>query len=371
MADHPPRRRLRTIIAVSAAGFAAAGALPAAAASHSSPVATPASVTGIVAAYSAANNHANVTENAAVQAADEVGTALTVDDVGFVTNQRAGIRYEGAGAQKYVPFSLAPFESSVPEQSTYPVSLLVASHTVTAKGSPSGGACGSADQLSVFERTGASAPWRVALYAYLNKGFPTFTRNSHGFAEPVATGDLEYAPGSIEADVARALQHYAVTGALPQNLTAQDLSGSKICWSLGDPRSIQKAEEKQRIATSFTYLPYSRGDVHVAATAGHGAVVTFSVKMVTTFQANSPAGYVTFSSTHGDPGSYLLAAGNYTAATFPSVCMLVASDPKRGGAAPAAGSIPKLIGGSCSPLLATGIPFKPAPPPIKAVLRLR
>jgi hypothetical protein len=334
-------------------------------------VASPSSVAGIVAAYSAANNHANVTESAAVQARDEVGTAVTVDDVGFVTNLRAGIRYQGAGAQKYVPFSLAPFESSVPEQSSYPASLLVASHTVTAKGSTPGGACGSADQLSVFERTAASAPWRVALYAYLNKGFPAFARNSKGYAVPVATGGLAYAPGSIESDVARALQHYAVTGLLAQNLTAQDLSGSKLCWNLGDPRAIQKAEAKQQIATSFTYLPYSQADVHVAAVAGHGAVVTFSVKMVTTFQASTPAGYVTFSSTHGNPGSYLLAAGNYTSATFPSVCMLVASDPQRGGSAPTAGSIPKLLGGSCNQLLATGIAYKPAGPPIKAGLIFR
>jgi hypothetical protein len=365
---HPEHRHVlvRAILAVAAAGCVAAGALPAGAAAHSAPVVTPSGVRGIVAAYSAANNHANETESEAVQARDEVGTAATVDDVGFVTSLRAGIRYEGAGAQTYVPFTLAPFESSVPEQSTYPASMLVASHTVTAKGSASSGACGSADQLSVFERTGSSSPWRVGLYAYLNKDFPRFASNSKGFAPPVAAKSLEYAPGTIESAVARALQHYAVTGALAQNLTAQDLSGSKHCWSLGDPRAIQKTEAKQKIDTSFTYLPFSKGDIHLAAVPGHGAVVTFSIKMVTTFQANSPSGFVTFSSTHGDPGSYLLAAGTYVSATFPSVCMVVAADPQRGSTAPPTGSIPRLIGGSCSPLLATGIAYKPAAPPIKA-----
>jgi hypothetical protein len=304
-----------------------------------------AEVASIFAQYSAKNNVANATLSLTLQAHDEGGTSLNVDDSGFIFDARAG--YTNAdGTGRYYSFSDVPDQAAVSTSTTYPQTFISLLSVKQAKDTPAI-LLGAPDlrEWMVVSRASASSPWRNVLFITTSTHAPALAETNDVAVAPSESG-LEYPLTQMESDLATNLGHFAATGKFGHGLSITDFTWTKSHpWDIPNLAAIAKSFKSEGFDITITVTPLRQTDVHVYALTGGNDLVTASVHIE--YRENYPKGWVEEKSIRGDPYTWEIAAGKYKWVEFPQVCTIGTVD-NTGTSPGAVGTSPTVVGATCT-----------------------
>lgn len=257
------------------------------------------------------NNRANASLSYALQATNEEGSALAMDNMAFRAARLSG--YTTIEGSHYFPFYGRVISSAVPLQSSYPVNFAVLVAQSSSAGTPPADrVCPKSGAFLVLRKVSAMSTWRVAFEPAVARlaGINRFATTGSGYRVPVVPGSLTAPLDSLPQTFVTALNAEATSGAASTLLPTRVFSYGH-CGDLGleNPRSDEGTVHG--LSTSFRAFAPSPSDLVAFATNRGAALALFTIKERVTEVAASKSQFIIWS--HGSTTWWsLLKAGNYT-----------------------------------------------------------